>query len=163
MNTLLKRISNKEINFIANLAKEIWQEYYLGLITQEQIDFMLSKFYHRNQLELDLENGVHYFFIQENDRIMGFIAISEQEDSKFFIHKFYITRDFRGKGMGSKVFSEITQQFPQAQQIRLQVNRKNISSINFYFKNGFSIERWADFDIGNGFEMNDYIMRWNRS
>ena len=163
MNSHLKPIFRDKLDQVADLAREIWQEYYLGMITQEQIDFMLSKFYHRNQLELDLENGVHYFFIQEDERIMGFIAISEQEKSKFFIHKFYITTDFRGNGMGSKVFSEIIQQFPQAQQIRLQVNRKNISSINFYFKNGFSIERWADFDIGNGFEMNDYVMLWNRS
>lgn len=163
MNSHLKPIFRDKLDQVADLAREIWQEYYLGMITQEQIDFMLSKFYHRNQLELDLENGVHYFFIQEDNRPMGFIAISEQEDSKFFIHKFYITRNFRGKGMGSKVFSEIIQSFPQAQQIRLQVNRKNISSINFYFKNGFSIERWADFDIGNGFEMNDYVMLWNRS
>ena len=162
MNTPLKSITNAEINSVANLAREIWQEYYLGMITQEQIDFMLSKFYHRNQLELDLKNGVHYFFIQENENVVGFIAISEQEESKFFIHKFYINRDFRGKGMGSKVFYEIIEHFPQAQQIRLQVNRKNIASINFYFKNGFSIEQWADFDIGNGFEMNDYIMLWNR-
>jgi RimJ/RimL family protein N-acetyltransferase len=163
MNSHLKPIFRDKLDQVADLAREIWQEYYLGMITQEQIDFMLSKFYHRNQLESDLENGVHYFFIQLDDQPMGFIAISEQVKSKFFIHKFYITTDFRGKGMGSKVFSEITQQFPQAQQIRLQVNRKNISSINFYFKNGFSIERWADFDIGNGFEMNDYVMLWNRS
>jgi len=163
MNSYLKPIFRDKLDHVADLAREIWQEYYLGMITQEQIDFMLSKFYHRNQLELDLENGVHYFFIQEIGRPMGFIAISEQEDSKFFIHKFYITHDFRGKGMGSRVFSEIIKHFPQAQQIRLQVNRKNISSINFYFKNGFTIERWADFDIGNGFEMNDYVMLWNRS
>jgi hypothetical protein len=38
----------------------------------------------------------------------------------------------------------------------------NVASINFYFKNGFKIEKWADFEIGNGYEMNDYIMLWKQ-
>jgi ribosomal protein S18 acetylase RimI-like enzyme len=42
--------------------------------------------------------------------------------------------------------------------IRLTVNRQNYKSINFYFKNGFKIERVEDFDIGSGFWMNDFIM-----
>jgi hypothetical protein len=40
----------------------------------------------------------------------------------------------------------------------LTVNRKNYKAINFYFKNGFTIKEIADFDIGNGFFMNDFIM-----
>ena len=39
---------------------------------------------------------------------------------------------------------------------------QNYKSINFYFKNGFVIERVADFDIGNNFVMNDFVMIWKR-
>jgi len=42
--------------------------------------------------------------------------------------------------------------------IRLQVNRKNYKAINFYFKNGFTIESVGDFDIGGGYYMNDFVM-----
>jgi ribosomal protein S18 acetylase RimI-like enzyme len=42
--------------------------------------------------------------------------------------------------------------------MRLQVNRQNYTAINFYFKLGFTIERVADFDIGHGFFMNDFVM-----
>jgi RimJ/RimL family protein N-acetyltransferase len=42
--------------------------------------------------------------------------------------------------------------------IKLTVNRQNFKSINFYFKNGFKIEKVEDFDIGNGYWMNDFIM-----
>jgi ribosomal protein S18 acetylase RimI-like enzyme len=44
--------------------------------------------------------------------------------------------------------------------IRLTVNRQNFKSINFYFKLGFKIEKVADFDIGNGYFMNDFVMLW---
>jgi ribosomal protein S18 acetylase RimI-like enzyme len=43
-------------------------------------------------------------------------------------------------------------------ELRLQVNRQNYKAINFYFRNGFIIESIADFDIGDGYFMNDFIM-----
>ena len=46
--------------------------------------------------------------------------------------------------------------------VRLTVNRQNFKSVNFYFKNGFTIERVADFDIGNGYVMNDFVMMWKK-
>jgi ribosomal protein S18 acetylase RimI-like enzyme len=42
--------------------------------------------------------------------------------------------------------------------MRLQVNRKNVKAINFYFKNGFVIEDAKDFDIGSGYFMKDFVM-----
>ena len=48
------------------------------------------------------------------------------------------------------------------QTIRLQVNRMNYKAINFYFKHGFVIEKVADFDIGDGYFMNDFVMIWRR-
>jgi ribosomal protein S18 acetylase RimI-like enzyme len=47
-------------------------------------------------------------------------------------------------------------------ELRLQVNRQNVVAINFYFKAGFVIEKSADFDIGDGYFMNDFIMYFTR-
>jgi ribosomal protein S18 acetylase RimI-like enzyme len=49
-----------------------------------------------------------------------------------------------------------------AQSIRLTVNRENYKAINFYFKLGFKIEKVADFDIGQGYVMNDFVMLWGK-
>ena len=46
------------------------------------------------------------------------------------------------------------------EKLRLTVNRQNFKSINFYFKNGFKIDHVEDFDIGNGYVMNDFVMLW---
>jgi ribosomal protein S18 acetylase RimI-like enzyme len=46
----------------------------------------------------------------------------------------------------------------QPKSITLSVNRQNFKSINFYFKNGFKIKSVEDFDIGNDYEMNDFVM-----
>jgi len=44
-----------------------------------------------------------------------------------------------------------------ANTLQLQVNRNNIA-VNFYKKHGFKIIAEEDFDIGNGYFMNDYVM-----
>jgi ribosomal protein S18 acetylase RimI-like enzyme len=43
--------------------------------------------------------------------------------------------------------------------ITLTVNRQNYKAINFYFKNGFTIDHIANFDIGKGYVMEDFVMK----
>jgi ribosomal protein S18 acetylase RimI-like enzyme len=62
------------------------------------------------------------------------------------------------RGIGAGALHEVVKYYPKAQRMRLQVNRQNYTAINFYFKLGFTIERVADFDIGHGFFMNDFVM-----
>ena len=53
---------------------------------------------------------------------------------------------------------EIIQKSEGKKRITLTVNRQNYKAINFYFKHGFKIKSVDDFDIGNGFFMNDFVM-----
>ena len=93
---------------------------------------------------------------------LGFFSIEVRESSAAFINKFYILQDQQRKGIGAAAFQLLLKQFPFIQTIRLQVNRQNYQAINFYFKQGFVIEEVADFDIGDGYFMNDFIMKWNK-
>jgi ribosomal protein S18 acetylase RimI-like enzyme len=47
----------------------------------------------------------------------------------------------------------------QQKTIELQVNRHNKAK-DFYTKIGFTIKEEKDFDIGNGYFMNDYVMEY---
>ncbi len=60
--------------------------------------------------------------------------------------------------MGSEVFRQLLALMSNLEAVRLQVNRQNMKAINFYFKMGFVIEQVADFDIGDGYFMNDFVM-----
>jgi ribosomal protein S18 acetylase RimI-like enzyme len=62
------------------------------------------------------------------------------------------------KGIGSTFLKHILEQIPDSESIELTVNRQNYKAINFYFKTGFIIKDVADFDIGEGYFMNDFIM-----
>lgn len=139
------------------LSHEIWHEYYPAIVTTEQIDYMLEKYHSIEALQKQSEEGQQFFLIENEEEEIGYCSISEKNKA-VFLHKFYILKSKRGKGIGTEVFRQILEFVKKNKKISLQVNRKNFKSINFYFKQGFTIEYVKDFEIGNGYLMEDFIM-----
>jgi RimJ/RimL family protein N-acetyltransferase len=151
-----------DIPEIYRLAEKIWLYHYVPIVGLEQVRYMLTKMYSSENLTEQMEIKNHNFYMISKDDInIGFISISGVEDK--FIHKFYIDQDLQSHGIGSQVFNELKAMFPSVRSYELTVNRKNYKSINFYFKLGFKIDHIDDFDIGNGYWMNDFIMKWKPS
>ena len=152
-----------DASLIQRLAESIWWKHYPSIIGEEQVRFMLNKMYNLENIEKQISKEEQQYFILENDaQDLGFISIELREKSEAFINKFYILQDQQRKGSGAFAFKLLLKQFPEINCIRLQVNRQNYQAINFYFKHGFIIEEVADFDIGDGYFMNDFIMKWNK-
>ena len=159
----ITKAEEKDIQLISDLAKIIWNQHYPEIITQEQIDYMLNKMYSAESLKEQMEKQQHQFFIiRRDEKEIGFVSVSRSgENGTYFLHKFYILQDKAASGVGTHAFNLLIKQLHPTE-IKLTVNRQNYRSVNFYFKNGFKIERVADFDIGNGFVMNDFVMVWRK-
>ena len=124
----------------------------------EQIEYMLNKMYSEKSLAEQMDQGEVYTIVYADRKPIGYISLSSENGPDHFLHKFYVEIDEQGKGVGTKLFDHILAELKDARSIRLTVNRKNFKAINFYFKNGFVISEVADFDIGNGYFMNDFVM-----
>jgi len=153
--------SYQEIDKIIELAQKIWRDHYPSIIGEEQVEFMLAKMYDKASLEKQIQKGDEFYlaFDESENRYLGFVSIKNEGESKLFINKFYIDTNHQRFGIGLLFFDFILREYVP-QEIRLQVNRQNFKAINFYFKAGFKIEKVADFDIGDGYFMNDFIMIW---
>lgn len=159
----IRRAILSDAIIIQRLAESIWWKHYPSIIGEEQVRFMLNKMYNLENIEKQISEKKQQYFILENDgQDLGFMSIELRENSEVFINKFYILQDQQRKGIGAAAFQLLLKQFPEINCIRLQVNRQNYQAINFYFKQGFVIEEVADFDIGDGYFMNDFIMKWNK-
>ncbi len=143
---------------IAHLAHKIWNIHYPPIVGQAQVDYMLYKFYALPALQQQVAEGQQFYLIENEGQNIGFIALTLKENNHLFINKFYIDNTQQGKGLGKQVFEEIKKLFPQIIYFTLTVNRQNFTAINFYFKIGFTIKEVSDFDIGNGYVMNDFVM-----
>ena len=155
--------TEEQIKELCSLAKEIWNEYSICFISQEQIDYMLEKFQSEQVVkgQINFQN-YQYYFMEEDGENIGYFAVQKQKDN-LFLSKIYIKKDFRGKGFARKAFTNAI--IPIARElelpkITLTVNKYNFASIMVYEKLGFDRADSKEFDIGNGYIMDDYIYEY---
>lgn len=156
MNLCFRPAAATDVPSIITLAHEIWHQHYPDIISKEQIDYMLSTRYSPEKIASAMEGAEQFYLVTLNETPIGFASI-EKQTGFWFLHKFYLLTDKQKQGVGTQFLRFLLQEMNH-EKIRLQVNRQNIKAINFYFKNGFTIEQSADFDIGNGYYMNDFVM-----
>lgn len=144
---------------IASLAREIWREHYPGIISAEQIEYMLERLYEPGALEAQWATGRRFWLGTLDGEPAGYAAASPEDGGAgVFLNSLYVRRAARGRGLGGGLLAAAAAGFPAAGRIRLTVNRHNFRAINFYFKSGFVIASLADTDIGGGYAMNDFVM-----
>ncbi len=154
----LNSAKETDLDTIANMAREIWNVHYVCMVGQEQVDYMLGKFYNRESLIEQMHVKKHSFYlIEEGKDAIGFLSVSSENDADYFLHKFYIYSHKSNSGAGTETLNQLLK-LVNPKTLTLTVNRENFKSINFYFKTGFKINRVEDFDIGEGYLMNDFVM-----
>ncbi len=156
----IRPVTPPDVPAIAALAREIWQATYPGIITQEQIDFMLEQRYGHERLYDDLED-LHKWLDQafHDGRRVGF-AFSEIAKGEFKLDKLYIHPDVQRQGVGGQLIEHVAERarregFPC---VILQVNKRNVNAINSYKKYGFTVRDVTVDDIGHGYVMDDFVM-----
>jgi len=160
--TQIKRVqSPAEINIVADLASTIWNEYYVPIIGQEQVNYMVASFQSVEAIEQQIRTEhQEYYLIFHLAEPSGYISI-KPAGNELFLSKFYILKEKRGTGLGKAGLNFITNRAKEleANAITLTVNKNNINSINAYIKLGFKNTGSVVTEIGAGFVMDDYTMR----
>ncbi len=150
--------SDEQIEQVISLAREIWTEHYTSIIGIEQVNYMLDKFQSNSVIKQQIDEGLHYFLLG-NDIPIGYLAL-KVESPDLFVSKIYLIASFRNQGYG-KLLMQFTENFGQENnctQLKLTVNKYNLTTIQAYKKLGFTQKREVVFDIGNGYIMDDYEM-----
>ena len=151
-----------DIPLIRQLTFAIWPQTYSSIISKEQIDFMLEKMYNPTTLQKQIEEDDCTFIIVYDDKEpVAFASYNETEPQLWKLNKIYILQSQQGKGTGKFIINYIVDEIKAkgAKALQLQVNRQNKAK-DFYERLGFKIIQTADFDIGNGYFMNDFVMSY---
>ncbi len=155
----IRKATVADVRLIRELTFKIWPQTYAAIISQPQIDYMLEMMYSETSLKNQMEEGSLFIIICDDAEPVGFASFQETEPAVYKLHKIYILSSQQGKGTGRFVIDYIINEIKQndASALQLQVNRHN-KARSFYEKLGFVVIEEADFDIGNGYFMNDYVM-----
>ncbi|NBU03094.1 MAG: GNAT family N-acetyltransferase [Bacteroidetes bacterium] len=154
--------TDENISSIQTMADEIWRDHYPEIIGMEQVEYMLGRFYSREGMLQQMRDGQQFYRVMLDGQPKGFLAIEARGEGNYFLNKLYIDTREQGRGLGQAIWQNVLLLLSDLREMRLQVNRQNYKAINFYFKVGFVIERVADFDIGDGYFMNDFVMLYRR-
>lgn len=149
-----------DIDELAAAAGLIWREYFPALIGAEQTEYMIEKYQSAPALRDALKNGYTYFLARENGGLIGYCGV-KPEGELLFLSKLYLKREFRGKGLSSRLLKR-AEDFARdggLKGIYLTCNKRNRHSLDVYRAKGFYQTDSVVTDIGNGFVMDDYIMR----
>lgn len=153
--------TNSDYQKIADLATVIWTEHYTPIIGAAQVTYMLQKFQSVKAIKDQILHGVSYFLITHKESIAGYFSF-QKESETLFLSKFYVLNELRGLGIGKIAFSFIQNEgvLLGCASISLTVNKNNMNAIKAYEKMGFKKIDAVEKPIGNGFVMDDYIMKY---
>jgi len=151
--------SKMEITRVAGLAARIWEEFFDDLLPLGQTEYMVNKFQSLEAITEAVSEGYSYYIIKSDCEDIGYTGFRIEEDS-IFLSKIYLDQYYRGFGIGSTILEFImgVARKEGIHRLYLTVFRNNVSAIQSYQRMGFVIKESIDKPIGDGFEMNDYVM-----
>jgi ribosomal protein S18 acetylase RimI-like enzyme len=152
----------RDLPVVAELAQVIWRRHYPGIITVEQIEYMLARGYSLDALRRFItEEGAGLDLAYFGDRLAGFAAYYRPDQpDELKLDKLYVHQDFHGRGVGRILIAsaEAAAIVQRRTTLILNVNKENVQAIRAYERNGFLVREAVVVDIGGGFVMDDYVM-----
>ena len=177
-------VANQEdLQLTAEVAHDIWFEYWPALIGMAQTEYMVKNMQSLPAITRDIrEVGYRYWLLYDEDgTCVGYTSslaedfsadpsdpasakhgeeIAKRAAKRLFISKIYLYAEERGKHYASRVI-EFYEQLCRDEGLTamyLTVNRGNELAIRAYLGRGFETIEEKAADIGGGFIMDDYIM-----
>jgi GNAT superfamily N-acetyltransferase len=159
----LRNAGLEDVALIQELAETTWWPTYEPIVGNEQVRYMLDAFYSTGVLSEQIGSGKQqYLILRDAGVAKGFAAYSPRDENPdvYKLHKLYCLPSAQRRGYGRSLLSAVEQAVLDSGNtiLELNVNRHN-KARTFYERLGFEVVYEEDIHIGNGFEMNDFVMR----
>jgi len=173
-------IQQNEIPELQRIARTIWEHSFRPFLSQAQIEYMLPMMYSVSEVEQQIQSGFSWQWIvsfgleqastpnpsaehpfpSEALRV-GYVS-TELQDHCLYLHKLYIIPEFQRRGFATETLQMLKFRAKCANkaEIRLNVNKNNHHALQAYHKAGFTSIKEVCTDIGGGFVMDDYVMKF---
>jgi ribosomal protein S18 acetylase RimI-like enzyme len=156
------KAGRKDIPLLQQMANTIWNDCYRNILSKDQIEYMLDWMYSDKTIAEEMDHNYQWILIKQDDTTIGFISYHyEKESNAVKLCKLYILPAFQGKGLGQASLKYVIEEATKlkADYVYLTVNKNNEKAIRSYRKANFIIDHPQVFDIGNGYQMDDYVMK----
>ena len=98
----------EHLSEIASLAAMIWRAHYPGIISRDQIDYMLGRMYDVGVLRSELANGIRFERAIVDGELRGFSSFGSGSSAKEVkLLKLYVHPDWQRHGIGSALLKSV--------------------------------------------------------
>lgn len=151
----------ESLQVIRDIAASIWPETFREILSPEQITYMMEMMYDPAVMEKELADGYHFDIVCTDDLPAGYMVYSSYAPETAKLHKLYLLSRYHGRGIGSAMLDHVANQTRKLgfKNLILNVNKHNVKAINAYERNNFTTIEAVKIDIGNGFFMDDFVMK----
>jgi diamine N-acetyltransferase len=160
-NVTFVRATPADIALLQTLARAIWRAHFPGIISVEQIEYMLDRMYATEVIAKEIHAGTCWELIRDGEEAVGFLSYSHDPTAaRLKLHKLYLQVERHGQGLGRASLNHVMEIAAPlgAQEVSLFVNKKNQKAIRVYERAGFAIAESVINEFGGGFVMDDYRM-----
>ncbi len=155
-------VTEENLPALAELAGVIWRRHYPGIISHEQIEYMLRKMYALDKLREEIcSQGIRFYRLIVDGQMVGFASIGPLDSPNVWkLHKLYLLPELHGRGLGTLLLNHCEAEARRfgARRLQLAVNKQNLRPIAAYKRSGFAVIESVVTDFGDGFVMDDFIM-----
>lgn len=159
--TFLPIIEEEGIKEVAKMADEVWHEHYAGIITEEQIDYIVKEYQSVEAItEAIHKTGYDYFILKNEGSDVGYFALKIEADA-LFISEFYVLKEYRKQGYAKQAFQFLKGlgEAMGVKKITLFTHKKNEDALTVYEKFGMKKVGSLVNDLGSGYVMDNYKMQ----
>jgi ribosomal protein S18 acetylase RimI-like enzyme len=153
----------ESLSAVRAIAEVIWPVTFAPILSPDQIKYMMNMMYAPEVMERELASGYRFEILQVNNKDAGYISYSPYEGhpDTAKLHKVYLLGEYHGRGLGQVMLDHAQDQCRKAgfAYIVLNVNKYNERAIKAYKRNGFEIADSVKNPIGNGYFMDDFVMK----
>lgn len=151
----------EDCSIIREIAVAAWKVAYRDILTPEFMAHEWEREYSDAAIQQQMETGHQFFILEDDGKVIGFCSYSRQKWVAK-LHKLYLQPNMKGQGHGTALIAQVesSARAEGCEAVELSVNRFN-SAIEFYKKQGYSIIRETDTEVGGGFLRSDYVMQKN--
>ncbi len=159
---VLTPLQRADFAAIAALARRIWLEHYITIISKEQIEYMLAGRFTPEKLSQYLDTDDRWFDVLRVDgEIAGYCSHAVLPDAAGMkLEQLYLLPALHGFGFGKRMMVHIEAHTRALGRdtLVLQVNKQNTKAASVYLRAGFEVREECVIDIGSGYVMDDFIM-----
>lgn len=163
MTVEIRKLETPEsLEIIRNIAADVWPKTFRNILSPEQIAYMMKMMYAPEVMERELAQGFYFEALFLDGEPAGYVSYSAYgEPGEAKLHKVYLLEKYQGRGYGSLLLRHVADRCRELgfRGLRLNVNKHNERARRAYLRNGYQEIEAVKIDIGDGFFMDDFVMR----